>query len=729
MKTPTIRHAALAPLALLAVLIAPRAAAQTDLVPPTAPTGLSATAASCGQVNLSWSPSSDGAGGSGLKAYTISRNDQPVGGNVISIGAARTTFSDTNYVKSSTVMTYTVLAVDNAGNKSAASYLVSVTTPACPTSTGEISLDSASMAPLGKAIASFGSLTAVLYKKGNPVTQALDTWIALTDSSTGQTSRFLLHVAPGYAQVETDYVLTSANELWTLSHQATLGGNVLVSQYRLNGTPPTSATLLSTKALGDTKSVGKSMLLLRSGALLVAWNQEGWGTSAYDLTAGLALRTPSGQWFVQSPVTIPNSGGGSITLSQWAIAQQPGDGSIWIFVKRDSFHQLSALHLSETSGGFTIDWIRPAFIDVAADGNNGPEGEFPFLVAAPDSSRNAILLAYQRYDDRAVFMDPLYGSMNRIFLKDAPGAIAIISPDASKSFLSFPSSIERCSQFAMSVLTDGSIWLAYHPINAQSLTWNEVYARQYQGGAWTAPALAGRNYRTYDVASGGRDPGLILHRPGQAQVAFLTPDQKIHSVPLSDSAPAPDTAAPTSSITNPLPGASLSGTVAVSASASDNIGVARVDFLVDGAVRGSSSAAPYSFAWDTSTVAAGAHTLRAIAYDAAGNSGPSADVPVTVQAPPASDTTAPAVAIVSPANGSLVARNKALAISASATDSAGVARVDFYVNGALIGSDTAAPYSVSWKVPGKPGVSYVLKSVAYDQAGNSASASVSVASK
>src|SRR5436190_17933234 len=104
-----------------------------DLIPPSAPTGLIATAATCGQVNLSWNASVDNTGGAGMKAYIINRTYGPS----ITIGSGRTTFSDTNYVSSSTTLTYNVMAMDNAGNKSSASNLVSVTTPACPSSAGE----------------------------------------------------------------------------------------------------------------------------------------------------------------------------------------------------------------------------------------------------------------------------------------------------------------------------------------------------------------------------------------------------------------------------------------------------------------------------------------------------------------------------------------------------------------------------------------------------------------
>lgn len=92
-----------------------------------------------------------------------------------------------------------------------------------------------------------------------------------------------------------------------------------------------------------------------------------------------------------------------------------------------------------------------------------------------------------------------------------------------------------------------------------------------------------------------------------------------------------DTTAPAAAITSPASGATVSGSVSVAIDASDNIGVARVDLLVDGAVRGSDASAPFAIALDTTAVSNGAHTLTARAVDAAGNTGSSAAVSITVQ--------------------------------------------------------------------------------------------------
>jgi hypothetical protein len=91
-----------------------------------------------------------------------------------------------------------------------------------------------------------------------------------------------------------------------------------------------------------------------------------------------------------------------------------------------------------------------------------------------------------------------------------------------------------------------------------------------------------------------------------------------------------DTAPPSVSMTAPSAGATLSGTNTLTASASDNIGVDHVDFLVDGTKVGSASTAPYALAWLSTAIADGSHTVSARAVDIAGNSSSSAPVTFTV---------------------------------------------------------------------------------------------------
>src|SRR5262245_23224745 len=99
---------------------------------------------------------------------------------------------------------------------------------------------------------------------------------------------------------------------------------------------------------------------------------------------------------------------------------------------------------------------------------------------------------------------------------------------------------------------------------------------------------------------------------------------------LPAGAPATDTIAPTVTISSPAAG-TVSGTTTIAASAADNVGVAGVQFQLDGINLGTElTAAPYSIAWTTTSVADGAHAISAIARDAAGNVATSAAISVNV---------------------------------------------------------------------------------------------------
>jgi hypothetical protein len=92
-----------------------------------------------------------------------------------------------------------------------------------------------------------------------------------------------------------------------------------------------------------------------------------------------------------------------------------------------------------------------------------------------------------------------------------------------------------------------------------------------------------------------------------------------------------DTTFPTVSITTPIDNASVSGPVAVSASASDNLGVVGVQFKLDSVNLGPEvTASPYSMTWNSATASNGPHVLTAVARDGVGNATTSAPVHVTV---------------------------------------------------------------------------------------------------
>jgi Bacterial Ig domain len=179
-----------------------------------------------------------------------------------------------------------------------------------------------------------------------------------------------------------------------------------------------------------------------------------------------------------------------------------------------------------------------------------------------------------------------------------------------------------------------------------------------------------------------------------------------------------DTTPPTVTLTAPNAG-TVSGTVTVSASASDTVGVTGVQFRLQGANLGAEDTTnPYSTSWNTTTVPNGSYTLTAIARDAAGNTTTSASRTVTVSntsAPPA-DTTSPTVTLTAPSAGTV---SGTVTVSASASDTVGVTGVQFRLQGANLGAeDTTNPYSTSWNTTTVPNGSYTLTATARDAAGN-----------
>jgi len=96
---------------------------------------------------------------------------------------------------------------------------------------------------------------------------------------------------------------------------------------------------------------------------------------------------------------------------------------------------------------------------------------------------------------------------------------------------------------------------------------------------------------------------------------------------------APADTAPTVSITNPANGTTVSGSVNVTANASDDNGVNQVEFFVDGSSIGVDTTAPYSVSWNTSTYSDGAHTVSAVATDTISQTG-NDSLGVTVQNSP-----------------------------------------------------------------------------------------------
>jgi hypothetical protein len=243
----------------------------------------------------------------------------------------------------------------------------------------------------------------------------------------------------------------------------------------------------------------------------------------------------------------------------------------------------------------------------------------------------------------------------------------------------------------------------------------------------TTPTFTGtaETESTVNIFSDGVQVGTGTARGGTYAIATSSLGDGVHSITATAtddakniSSPSPplsvkiNSTRPAVAVTSPADRATVSGTETVTATASDDIAVTGVQFLLDGVAGTTVTATPYSAPWDTTTVTNGPHTLTAIAVDAAGNRATSAPVTVTV----ANDTTPPTVGIDSPAAGAAVSGT--IVVTATAADNIGVAGVQFLLDGNPGTEVTTAPYSASWDTTTASNGSHTLAAIARDVSGN-----------
>jgi Galactose oxidase-like, Early set domain/Bacterial Ig domain len=170
---------------------------------------------------------------------------------------------------------------------------------------------------------------------------------------------------------------------------------------------------------------------------------------------------------------------------------------------------------------------------------------------------------------------------------------------------------------------------------------------------------------------------------------------------------------PTVTLTQPSNGATFTapGTVNLAATASDADGtVTKVEFFNGTTKLGEDTTAPYNFTW--SGVGVGTYSLTARATDDLGGVTTSLASTITVT----SSNAAPMVSITAPVDAAIFTWKPSITISASASDPDGtVTKVEFRDGTTLLGTDTSAPYSYTWK--NVPSGTHSLTARATDNAG------------
>jgi chitodextrinase len=170
---------------------------------------------------------------------------------------------------------------------------------------------------------------------------------------------------------------------------------------------------------------------------------------------------------------------------------------------------------------------------------------------------------------------------------------------------------------------DSSVTLTW---NANSETNLAGYNLQYKpsaGSTWTAVSnLTGITYTVGGLTNGTSYDFQVQAKNTSGQTSAWT--ASVSATPQG-SQPA-DTTAPTATINSPTNGSSIKGLkkVNISASATDNNVVIKIELYIDGALKTTVTTTNLSYNWSINrSVASGSHTITVKAYDAAGNVGQS----------------------------------------------------------------------------------------------------------
>jgi hypothetical protein len=326
--------------------------------------------------------------------------------------------------------------------------------------------------------------------------------------------------------------------------------------------------------------------------------------------------------FTPTPVTPPANGSGGGTLTVTASSASAAS---------DSF----PFKVHGTSGALT----RSANLSLVVNPRGGPQtAVFDTTLQAPRCAGVGSACDSGALLNGRGSVGPEPNQPNTISDSCADGNLGIHHSDESNDRLKVSTLDGSPLMNGKTVRVDAVVWAwAGGPTDDRL---DLYYAADATGPSWTylatlAPTAGGPQTlsATYNLSAGALQAVRAhFHFRGTATSClpggFDDHDDLVFAV-----APCSDTTPPATTVTSPAPDATVSGTVTVVASASDDVGVARAELYVDGALTGTAATAPYQFAWSTASVPNGSHTLQSKAYDAVDNVGTSSTVTVTVDNP------------------------------------------------------------------------------------------------
>jgi beta-lactamase superfamily II metal-dependent hydrolase len=341
----------------------------------------------------------------------------------------------------------------------------------------------------------------------------------------------------------------------------------------------------------------------------------GWDSAAATTTAGVAVALTRG--------TVLDLGGGATLTCIVVRGQVIGGGNVSVSNENDL-----SIGLLLEYGGFDYFWasdLGGGSDDGACTGRSTSQVNVETAVVQAISPGGASpLISAGGIDVLHVSHHGSESSTNNDLMDYAEPAVAVISTGAGQT-----TGWDLPRQDIVENVLLGS---------ASCITAAPTFVLQTEEGSPTGPLTSFAGYCVGDIkiTTDGANffsvdaNGNVNQGPNETNQASLP-----QSFTLDDSGGGGgDTQSPSTSITAPAGGSTVAGTVSVTASASDNVGVTSVEFYLDNVLQSTDSTSPYSWSWATTASSNGSHTLTSKAYDAATNVGTSGPVTVTVNNPP-----------------------------------------------------------------------------------------------
>ena len=634
----------------------PLKARAADTRAPTVPTGLAAKAVSGSQIQLSWNASKDNVG---VKGYYIYVNDAPL-----------TTTTGTSFTHSGltagTTYNYRVSAFDAVPNHSAWTAAVA----AAPLATADTQAPSVPTGLSAKAVSSsqvqlswnastdnVGVTGYYVYLNDAPLTTTTGTsytYNGVNGSSTSfRVSAFdavpnhSAWTAPVAAQapvadtqppsVPTGLTATAVSSTQNKLSWNASTDNVGVTGYYvyLNDAPLTTVTGTSFTHSGLTAGTTYNY---RVSAFDAVPNHSAW-TAAISAKAAVAdTQAPS----VPSGLTATPVSGSQIKLAWNASTDNVGVTGYYVYLNDAPLTTTTGTSFTHSglTAGTTYNYRVSAFDAVpnhsawtatpvsaktttTSSSSSSPYSGTPIPIPSTFEAEN-----FDAGGEGVAYHDATTGNLGGQYRTSEHVDIVISGDSAGGGYAINNFTTGEWLNYTVNVATSGVYNIE---IRASTTYSNSAFRVEVDGvdvtgpitvpntGSWTAFQWVGKK----NVSLTAGKHVLKVH---SSQAYF-----NINQIRVLAST-ASDTSAPTVSITSPAAGAVVSGTMSVTASASDNVGVVGVQFKNNGVNLGAEDTTnAYSVSADTKTVPDGTYALTAVARDAAGNVTSSAPVSITIK--------------------------------------------------------------------------------------------------